>query len=104
MNSKEVIMTSSAQPTTKGYTTMFTPEEIKDALRIIAKRDGRATREDAIEYLYQMELDYSDQLADQLAEMRAEFGMSWVCGGGSAEDVSAAWSMHRDDYIAGRIG
>lgn len=79
---------------------MFTPEEIKDALRIIAKRDGRATREDAIEYLYQMEMDYSDQLA----EMRAEFGMSWVCGGGSAEDVSAAWSMHRDDYIAGLIG
>lgn len=79
---------------------MFTPEEIKDALRILAKQNGRATREDAIEYLYQMELDYSDQLA----ETRAEFMMSWVCGGGSADDAALAWIQHKDDYLAGRIG
>lgn len=29
------------------------------------------------------------------AEIRAEFGMSWVHGGGRAEDVNAAYYTHR---------
>ena len=29
--------------------------------------------------------------AQQRAEIYAEFGMSWVHGGGRAEDVAAAW-------------
>lgn len=28
------------------------------------------------------------------AEAYAEFGMSWIHGGGSREDVSAAWAMY----------
>ena len=42
--------------------------------------------------------------AEQEAEIRAEFVMSWVCGGGSSSDASFAWSQHREDYLAGRIG
>jgi hypothetical protein len=74
----------------------YTAEQIKDAMRHIAKSKGSATRAEAIELL---DFDYQQE-----AEIRAEFGMSWVCGGGRAEDVSSAWAMHRDDYIAGRIG
>ena len=32
--------------------------------------------------------------AEAQAEMYAEFGSSWVAGGGRAEDVPAAWRMH----------
>jgi hypothetical protein len=74
----------------------YTPDQIKRAMRHIATSKGSATREEAIELL--------DFEHEQEGEMRAEFGMSWVCGGGRAEDVSSAWAMHRDDYIAGRIG
>lgn len=37
-------------------------------------------------------------------EMFAEFGSSWVAGGGSASDVNAAWRQHRRAYRAGEIG
>lgn len=33
--------------------------------------------------------------ADWLA---AEFGMSWVCGGGSPDDVAAAWAHYRPHW------
>jgi len=36
--------------------------------------------------------------AEHEAEMKAEFGMSWVAGGGSASDVGAAWAMHQDSW------
>ena len=29
----------------------------------------------------------------QLAEIRAEFAMSWICGGGNPADVNSAWNM-----------
>jgi hypothetical protein len=45
-----------------------------------------------------------DAEADCEGEMFAEFGMSWCAGGGSASDVNAAWRLHREDWIAGRIG
>lgn len=38
-------------------------------------------------------LDWQDDGA-QLGEMRAEFIMSWVNGGGLAEDAGAAWLMY----------
>jgi hypothetical protein len=34
-------------------------------------------------------------LAEVEAETYAEFGMSWVHGGGRAADVPAAWRQHR---------
>jgi len=37
-------------------------------------------------------------------EAYAEFGSSWVAGGGCASDVPAAWRQHRDAYLAGEIG
>ena len=33
--------------------------------------------------------------AQQESEMYAEFGMSWVHGGGDRQDVAAAWNYHR---------
>jgi hypothetical protein len=35
--------------------------------------------------------------AEREAEQYAEFGMSWVCGGGRAEDVSLAWAQFGRD-------
>jgi hypothetical protein len=38
--------------------------------------------------------DYEDN-TDYEAEAYAEFGSSWVCGGGRAEDVPSAWAFYR---------
>jgi len=38
------------------------------------------------------------------AEMFAEFGSSWVHGGGDPADVSLAWAQHRAAYTTGAIG
>lgn len=45
-----------------------------------------------------------DEELTHQSEMEAEFRMSWVMGGGSADDASQAWGMYEEDYIAGRIG
>lgn len=42
------------------------------------------------------EQEYRQREAE--AELYAEFGMSYVCGGGRPEDVAAAWSMHRAEF------
>lgn len=38
--------------------------------------------------------DYME--AEMESEMRAEFVMSWVCGGGAAEDASTAYALFGD--------
>lgn len=42
--------------------------------------------------------DEADAMAEAKAEMQAEFGMSYVCGGGRAEDVAQAWAMHGENW------
>ncbi len=37
--------------------------------------------------------DERDAMAEAESERRAEFGMSWVAGGGRSEDVGAAWAQ-----------
>jgi len=39
--------------------------------------------------------DSIDWAAEAEAEAYAEFGMSWVAGGGRAYDVRAAWAQHK---------
>jgi hypothetical protein len=50
---------------------------------------------------YHLVMDWE---ATQEGEMFAEFGMSWCSGGGDVSDVNAAWRLHREDWVAGRIG
>lgn len=38
-------------------------------------------------------LDDQPDPPDHESEMRAEFQMSWVCGGGRPEDGAAAWAQ-----------
>jgi len=43
-----------------------------------------------------MDNDFDEQPEpDYEGERYAEFGMSWVAGGGQASDVSAAWHQHK---------
>lgn len=42
--------------------------------------------------------DYEDD-TDYEAERYAEFGSSWVFGGGRAEDVPAAWRQHQATWV-----
>jgi len=35
-------------------------------------------------------------VAQQESEIYAEFGMSWVHGGGDRQDVAAAWNYHQN--------
>lgn len=79
--------------------------DIKWALIELARAGKPANRTSAIRYieeLWAQEQEYDEGLHE--AEMFAEFGSSWVHGGGSASDVSAAWAMHRDAYMRGDIG
>jgi hypothetical protein len=43
--------------------------------------------------------DEADQLAQQQGEIEAEFIMSWVNGGGRAEDARTAYRMHHTQPI-----
>lgn len=42
-------------------------------------------------------LEYQADEATLEGERYAEFGMSWVCGGGSPSDVSLAWAQFGRD-------
>lgn len=99
--------------TNKKETTMnYTAAQIKVAMKRVAHRFGKATLVEAIAYLdarrsdgwtEQDEFDWAtpeEQAAmmdawnaEQEAEMRAEFTMSWVNGGGLAEDAGAAYAQ-----------
>jgi hypothetical protein len=51
--------------------------------------------------------DYADDYADDYDESFAEFGSSWVHGGGSAHDVSRAWNSgiaYRAGYLSAPQG
>jgi len=58
-----------------------------DALAGILRRAAEL-KISVAEYLY-----WESCEAEREAEQYAEFGMSWVAGGGLAEDVSAAWAQ-----------
>lgn len=57
-----------------------------------------------VAYMEDVEAYYEDLARQQDAEIEAEFGASWIAGGGRREDVSLAWAMHREAYTAGVIG
>jgi hypothetical protein len=51
--------------------------------------------------------DYSDYVEDDYDESYAEFGSSWVHGGGSSHDVSRAWNSgiaYRAGYLSAPQG
>lgn len=56
----------------------------------MTRTDIKKTREEAILNRYWE--DY-DRWGEWQAESRAEFAMSWVCGGGRADDIGAAFSQ-----------
>lgn len=55
-----------------------------------ALRDAQANR---MTYAASYDADAREIAGIQEGELRAEFGMSWVHGGGRAEDVGAAWAL-----------
>lgn len=77
--------------------------EIKWALIELARAGKLANRTEAIRYIDECRDDEYDEGLHE-AEMFAEFGSSWVHGGGLASDVSLAWAQHRDAYMRGDIG
>jgi hypothetical protein len=83
----------------------YTSAEIKWAMIELARQGEVATRTKAINYIDECKWGTSEeQAAMHEAEMFAEFGSSWVHGGGDPSDVSIAWAQHRAAYMAGAIG
>ena len=78
----------------------YSPTEIKSAMVAIARTGEVATRRKAIVWLDDMFL--ADAEAEAEAEAYAEFGMSWVHGGGSASDVPLAWIQYKNDQERAR--
>ena len=90
----------------------YTAAQIKDAMKRVARRNGKATLTDAVALLVarrsdawteQDEFDWmtpeeqeayaAAEAISREGEMRAEFAMSWVCGGGLAEDAGSAYTQ-----------
>ena len=83
----------------------YTPALIKWALVELAKEGKKANRDEALRYLDECQYGtFEENEALYEAEMRAEFAMSYVNGGGQSYDVDLAWSQHRDAYLNGEIG